>query len=183
MGYILALKCKHCGYTYSTGAGFGMRVNVTQKKVEADVRRGKYGELIQMFLQEYPLGTINTYETIAECPTCHEFRDVYDLTMYIPRKWDKDFWQFADAKYAENPLLGKAPRDFDYYDRTFHDQLNLDVFYEKYMDNEHYCPACGSLMRLIPYIDHYVFEEQCRDKLKCPKCGNPIGVHAIGWWD
>ena len=185
MGYICEMKCKHCGYTFETFIGFGRGLLREQEMAEQRAREGKYGEIMQEFFKVYPLGTIDTNLTVAVCPVCQEFKSVEDLTMYVPKKKGKDFWQIADEKYAENfakmHIKMKAPRDFSYYDHTFHASVELEAFYDKYMEYEHHCPDCGSIMRMIPYFDDYVADD--KHVIQCPKCGNVVKVENVGFWD
>ena len=159
--------------------------NYVQAETEREGREGKYGKVMQKFFEENPLGTVNIYNTVAVCPVCREFREVYDLTMYIPKKKGKDFWKIADEKYDKERsteyVKESAPRDFSYENHIVLGSLELDVFYDKYMEYEHHCPDCGSIMKLIPYFNKYLIDGKY--VMHCPKCNGVMKSKEIGYRD
>ena len=161
MGQLLYLICnknkKHeKGFLLGTGMLFPRLYTHTIKKI----KKGKYGEEMKKFLEENPKGAINCNSEIVRCPKCGKLEEVLNLSMYVPRKNNKD----TDNSYVSPwELRGK---------------------YKKVKEYKHICPKCSTVMKKVKIKYNEFGEITGVEKLKCPKCdGVAEWDGEIGWWD
>ncbi len=176
MGSGFVLRCKKCGYKKELYLGVGFRFPQIYQETIESARKGKYGKIVQMFLEEHPDGVLNCDRVLLQCPDCNYLETGLDLSMYIPKQ--------DTIPKEQGRLAVSAP----FEDASYVAPWKLDN-YELIRHYEHICRKCGTKMKALNEKDLEkengpLFPRREQTEFGCPKCGEPLwNVDRKILWD
>lgn len=166
MGDGYSVRCKECGCELDVYLGLGFFSFRKYPEIVADMKSGKYGEAASKFFKEHPGGVVNTEYVVAVCDTCDRVEEVPALSTWI-LKQDAD--EEEAYLHVANDSVCKIP------------MWNMEAYFDKVADYEHFCESCHSRMRIMDAetFGQALFEGQ----VHCPKCHGLMEVESIFNWD
>lgn len=145
MGY--NAKCTECGYEFGVLLGCGFTYPSVYSENIEKMKKGELGKEAKEFFEKYPGGVINSENAVSKCTVCGNYDEVYDLTMYKPKK-GLDLPENVDFIMV-NEMKGK---------------------YIKHMSYPHKCSKCGSDSKIYNKFE----KDLMNGLLKCPKCSGDM---------
>ncbi len=160
-GYIY--KCSCCGYEHEVFLGCGMLFPQVFKKVNKDVKEGKYGQEWKELASSKELAAADAYKYLFVCDNCKNWKEDYGLSLYAPNNPEAIKKKKYGIKTVEE--WGEVP-----YVTTWEDYHLLKEF-------AHKCDKCSCNMRQASESE--VFSQPC------PRCGGSVDPDCISivMWD
>ena len=155
MGSIWRCYCETCRFSFHAQLGIGFLFPRVYQETVENMKAGTYDAQGKEFFEAFPDGAVSCEPIVVRCECCREFRQVPDLTMYVP-----------NDSTAKNDIPYVYPTE-------------LKERYTEFEKFQHHCPKCGGQTTVVPEFT----ERRSSKSIPCPKCGMTIEIKLLGLWD